>query len=77
MVRGVPTALYGHTAPVTVLCVVHTFSLLVSAARDGTIILWDLNHLTFIRSITTGSEVVALTVSDTLGDIASVCPDSG
>ncbi|XP_035828113.1 lysosomal-trafficking regulator isoform X2 [Aplysia californica] len=72
-VRGVRKTLYGHSGAVTCLYVCQAFSLLVSGSQDGTIILWDLNRLTYVRSISSHcTEVSTLTVSDTLGDIASV-----
>ncbi|CAL1538068.1 unnamed protein product [Lymnaea stagnalis] len=71
--RGAKKTLYGHSAPITCLFVSQAFSVLVSGSMDGTCIIWDLNRLNYVRSINSHSaEITALTVSDTLGDIASV-----
>ncbi|XP_048259527.1 lysosomal-trafficking regulator-like isoform X2 [Haliotis rufescens] len=69
------TALYGHTGPVNVLYVCKSYSVLVSGSEDGTCIIWDLNRLSYVRSISShNASVKTLAVSDTMGDIASVSP---
>ncbi|XP_067682841.1 lysosomal-trafficking regulator-like isoform X2 [Haliotis asinina] len=68
------TALYGHTGPINVLYVCKSFSVLVSGSEDGTCIIWDLNRLSYVRSISHNASVKTLAVSDTMGDIASVSP---
>ncbi|CAG09550.1 unnamed protein product, partial [Tetraodon nigroviridis] len=69
--------LYGHTAEVTSLFVCKPYSVLVSVSRDGTCILWDLNRLCYVQSLTGHkSPVTAVSASETTGDIATVC-DSG
>ncbi|KAK6999253.1 lysosomal-trafficking regulator isoform X2, partial [Biomphalaria glabrata] len=71
--RGVKKSLYGHNGPITCLCVCQAFSIVVSGSADGSCIIWDLNRLNYVRSITThNGEIHALAISDTLGDIASV-----
>ncbi|XP_055879864.1 lysosomal-trafficking regulator-like isoform X2 [Biomphalaria glabrata] len=71
--RGVKKSLYGHNEPITCLCVCQAFSIVVSGSADGTCIIWDLNRLNYVRSITThNGEIHAMAISDTLGDIASV-----
>uniref|UniRef100_A0A672PLP6 Lysosomal trafficking regulator n=1 Tax=Sinocyclocheilus grahami TaxID=75366 RepID=A0A672PLP6_SINGR len=69
--------LYGHTAEVTGLFVCKPFSILISVSRDGTCILWDLNRLCYVESLTGHkSPVNGVSASETTGDIATVC-DSG
>ncbi len=64
--------LFGHSDVVTTLVVCKPFSVLVSASVDGTAIVWDLNRLSYVRSIRDHKDAVqALAVSDTLGDIAT------
>ncbi|WAR10400.1 LYST-like protein [Mya arenaria] len=72
-VFGHPRCLYGHTDRVTSLVVCRPYSVLVSCSQDGTCIIWDLNRLSYVRSIRSHkSAVKALAISNTLGDIASV-----
>jgi len=44
-------ALYGHTKPVTSVCACASYGVIVSGSEDGSCILWDLNHLAFIRQL--------------------------
>ncbi|KAI5288803.1 hypothetical protein KEM54_004847 [Ascosphaera aggregata] len=44
-------SLFGHRSPVTTLAVSRSFSAVMSASRDGHIMLWDLNRLDFVRSL--------------------------
>lgn len=70
--------LYGHTAEVTSLFVCKPYSILVSVSRDGTCILWDLNRLCYVQSLTGHkSPVTAVSASETTGDIATVCDSVG
>ena len=65
--------MYGHGAAVTNMAMCRAFSILVSASQDGTLIIWDLNRLCYVRSICHHQACVNLVaVSDTLGDIISV-----
>nr|CAD7400993.1 unnamed protein product [Timema cristinae] len=76
--RSEPTALLGHAGPVLGLYVCHSFSVAVSAGTDGAAIIWDINSLTYVRSLPdTGSSVRLVAVSETLGDIATVLSDPG
>ncbi|KAL4238058.1 hypothetical protein ACF0H5_002769 [Mactra antiquata] len=71
-VFGHKKCLYGHEGAINSLVVCKPYSILVSASQDATCIIWDLNRLSYVRSIKghkTGVEVLA--VSETLGDIAS------
>ncbi|XP_043931740.1 lysosomal-trafficking regulator [Protopterus annectens] len=66
--------LYGHTAEVTSLIVCKPYSTLISASNDGTCIIWDLNRLCYVQSLTGHkSPVIAVSASETTGDIATVC----
>uniref|UniRef100_A0A8C2J1I4 Lysosomal trafficking regulator n=1 Tax=Cyprinus carpio TaxID=7962 RepID=A0A8C2J1I4_CYPCA len=70
--------LYGHTAEVTGLFVCKPYSILISVSRDGTCILWDLNRLCYVQSLTGHkSPVNAVSASETTGDIATVCDSVG
>ncbi|XP_074663000.1 lysosomal-trafficking regulator-like [Tubulanus polymorphus] len=72
-VKGHHLCLYGHSGPITTLQVCKTYSIMVSASQDGLCIIWDLNRLSYIRSITDHEAPVLLAViSETLGDIASI-----
>lgn len=44
-------SLYGHRSVVTTLAVSRSFSAVLSASKDGQIMLWDLNRLEFVRSL--------------------------
>nr|XP_015799444.2 lysosomal-trafficking regulator isoform X1 [Nothobranchius furzeri]XP_054605786.1 lysosomal-trafficking regulator isoform X1 [Nothobranchius furzeri] len=66
--------LYGHTGEVTGLFVCKPYSILISVSNDGTCILWDLNRLCYVQSLTGHkSPVTAVSASETTGDIATVC----
>ncbi|KAI4812815.1 hypothetical protein KUCAC02_024182, partial [Chaenocephalus aceratus] len=70
--------LYGHTEEVTSLFVCKPYSILISVSRDGTCILWDLNRLCYVQSLTGHkSPVTAVSASETTGDIATVCDSVG
>lgn len=72
-VRGSKRMLHGHTDEVTSLVVSKAFSVLVSSSQDATCIIWDLNRLCYVRSISSHrSGVTVVAVSPLLGDIASV-----
>ncbi|KAM9317348.1 lysosomal-trafficking regulator [Gastrophryne carolinensis] len=70
--------LYGHTAEVTGLFVCKPYSILISVSKDGTCIIWDLNRLLYVQSLTGHkSPVTAVSASETTGDIATVCDSVG
>uniref|UniRef100_A0A671VNB5 Lysosomal trafficking regulator n=1 Tax=Sparus aurata TaxID=8175 RepID=A0A671VNB5_SPAAU len=70
--------LYGHTGEVTSLFVCKPYSILISVSKDGTCILWDLNRLCYVQSLTGHkSPVTAVSASETTGDIATVCDSVG
>lgn len=52
---GPPVVLSGHVGPLQQLVMCPAFSLAVSSGSDGSIILWDLHRLTFIRQLTPGN----------------------
>lgn len=63
-------SLFGHKTPVTVMAVSKSFSTLLSASSDGTVILWDLNHLEFVRKMPTARGTVECAkINDVTGDI--------
>ena len=51
---GPPTVLSGHIGCLQQLILCTTFSIAVSAGSDGSVILWDLHRLTFVRQFTPG-----------------------
>uniref|UniRef100_A0A8C5M6R0 Lysosomal trafficking regulator n=1 Tax=Leptobrachium leishanense TaxID=445787 RepID=A0A8C5M6R0_9ANUR len=70
--------LYGHSAEITSLFVCKPFSILISVSKDGTCIIWDLNRLCYVQSLTGHkSPVTAVSASETTGDIATVCDSVG
>ncbi|XP_052057749.1 lysosomal-trafficking regulator-like isoform X2 [Mytilus californianus] len=71
-IKGVKHVLYGHTKRITQIVICKAYSIFVSASEDRTCIIWDLNRLSYVRSIEghrQGVDVVA--ISPTAGDIAS------
>lgn len=55
----VPKAsLLGHQIPVTVLAVSRSFSTVLSASKDGKIMLWDINRLEFVRQLPSAGGIV-------------------
>ncbi|XP_046387473.1 lysosomal-trafficking regulator isoform X2 [Ischnura elegans] len=73
-----PVILQGHSAGVLSLCINRSFSIVVTASQDGTAIIWDLNNLAYVRDIPgEGVPVKLVSVSETLGDIATVSDAPG
>lgn len=68
-----PITLLGHTSAILKIHLSRSFSIAVSASQDHTVIIWDLNSLSYVRSIQLGYPVSLVSVSETLGDIATVC----
>ncbi|CAG2229564.1 LYST [Mytilus edulis] len=71
-IKGVKHVLYGHTRRITQIVICKAYSIFVSASEDRSCIIWDLNRLSYVRSIEGhkyGVDVVA--ISPTAGDIAS------
>ncbi|XP_075225539.1 lysosomal-trafficking regulator mauve isoform X2 [Lycorma delicatula] len=72
-----PYTLVGHTAPILSISLSHGFNVAVTGCQDGIVILWDMNCLSYIRSLPTISMPVSLTcISETTGDIVTVGHDS-
>ncbi|KAJ7987343.1 hypothetical protein DPEC_G00325500 [Dallia pectoralis] len=70
--------LYGHSSEVTGLHVCKPYSILISVSKDGTCILWDLNRLCYVQSLTGHKNpVTAVSASETTGDMATVCDSVG
>ncbi|XP_077276800.1 lysosomal-trafficking regulator mauve isoform X2 [Temnothorax americanus] len=67
------TVLLAHRSRVTVICLSRTFSVACSGDGSGIIAIWDLNSLTYVRSIVCdqGYAVHLLCISETLGDVAA------
>ncbi|KAI5632360.1 lysosomal-trafficking regulator [Phthorimaea operculella] len=66
--------LHAHTAPITDIHVSVRAGLLATASADGKIVLWDLNNLSYIRTLPNRESlpVSLVTISATLCDVASV-----
>jgi len=64
------SSLFGHKAPVNVLAVSKSFSTLLSASCDGTVLLWDLNRLELVRKLASGrGQIECARINDVSGDI--------
>jgi beige protein homolog 1 len=63
------SSLFGHRTPIHVLALSRSFSALLSASTDGTVILWDLNRLEFVRILTKDRPVECARINDVNGDI--------
>ncbi len=63
------SSLFGHRTTVNVLALSRSFSALLSASTDGTVILWDLNRLEFVRVLTKARPVDCARINDVNGDI--------
>jgi hypothetical protein len=63
------SSLFGHRTPVTTLAASKSFSTLLSASSDGTVILWDLNRLEFVRKLAHGRPIECAQINDVTGDI--------
>ena len=63
------SSLCGHCKPVNVLALSRSFSALLSASTDGTVILWDLNRLEFVRILTKERPVECARINDVNGNI--------
>jgi beige protein homolog 1 len=64
------SSLFGHRTSVTVLALSRSFSALLSASTDGTVIMWDLNRLEFVRILTKERPVECARINDVNGNIA-------
>jgi len=56
-------ALSGNLAPVRCVAVSRSYSVIVSASEDRTCIVWDLNRLSFVRTLTLTGEAAEYPVS--------------
>lgn len=71
-----PVILLRHTNTVTGIHISKEFKIVVSVSNDGFAVIWDANHLQYVRSIQRPSickgPISLVTVSPTLGDIVTV-----
>ncbi|XP_025074143.1 lysosomal-trafficking regulator [Pogonomyrmex barbatus] len=67
------TVLLAHRSRVMVISLSRTFSIACSGDGNGIIVIWDLNSLTYVRSIVCNQvyAIQLLCISETLGDIAA------
>ncbi|XP_068632713.1 lysosomal-trafficking regulator [Battus philenor] len=66
--------LLAHRAPIAALCVCARAALLASADTSGLLLLWDLNRLTYIRTLPNRDRlpITQVAISETLADVATV-----
>ncbi|KAF7992714.1 hypothetical protein HCN44_005058 [Aphidius gifuensis] len=67
--------LLAHRSTVKVIVLSRAFSIAVSGDIEGVVVIWDLNTLTYVRSIDChkSHSISLLSISETLGDIAVTC----
>ena len=46
----------GHESPITAICVISTYGVVVSGDAQGRVVLWDLKRLCFLRCLLRGNE---------------------
>ncbi|XP_059485723.1 lysosomal-trafficking regulator isoform X2 [Neocloeon triangulifer] len=69
--------LLGHQGPVLSLALCTAYSVAVSGSQDGSAIIWDLNTLSYVRTIENfGGPVQKVAVSDVSGDIVLSGPQT-
>ncbi|XP_046848177.1 lysosomal-trafficking regulator-like [Xenia sp. Carnegie-2017] len=74
VISGRKIRLQGHQASIICLEICSAFSIVVSGSEDGTAIIWDLNRLCYVCSLSEHPSPVSLVaISDTTGDIVTVC----
>jgi hypothetical protein len=65
--------LFGHSEPIQSLCVSQEWSVILSGSLDKTCIIWDLNRLSYVRTLEVNDgPVTALAISSNNGNIATV-----
>ena len=75
--RGKPSLvkksiLSGHIAPITCLTASASYAILLSGSEDCSVIMWDLNHLEFIRQFRAHpSPIAAIAINSLTGDIVT------
>lgn len=69
------SVLLAHRGTIKVIVVSRAFSIAVTGDSQGVIVIWDLNSLSYVRSILCDEthSITHLAVSETLGDIAVTC----
>lgn len=68
-----PVLLQGHKSAITCIAISRAYSIAATTGLDGEVIIWDLNHVSYVRSLNLNSGPIKIVVlSDTLGDIATV-----
>ncbi|XP_050540589.1 lysosomal-trafficking regulator isoform X2 [Daktulosphaira vitifoliae] len=73
MIFSEPYVLVGHRSKITCISVNPSFSIAVSCGQDGSAIIWDLNSVTYVRSLQPMSSPINLVaISETLGDIVTI-----
>ncbi|XP_016837232.1 lysosomal-trafficking regulator isoform X2 [Nasonia vitripennis] len=69
-----PSVLLAHRNRITNIELSRAFSIAVSGDNEGVFVIWDLNSLTYVRSISRDQHcpITSMAISETLGDIAVV-----
>nr|XP_031829347.1 lysosomal-trafficking regulator isoform X2 [Nomia melanderi] len=64
--------LLAHRSRITTISISRAFSIAVTGDTSGVIVIWDLNSLTYVRSVSCEAQypIRLLSISETLGDIA-------
>ncbi|XP_015121948.1 lysosomal-trafficking regulator [Diachasma alloeum] len=72
---GPASVLLAHRCAVRVIALSRAFSIAVTGDDEGVIVVWDLNSLSYVRSIVCDRThtIGLLSISETLGDIAVTC----
>eukprot|EP01114_Cavostelium_apophysatum_P014246 TRINITY_DN3646_c0_g1_i2.p1 TRINITY_DN3646_c0_g1~~TRINITY_DN3646_c0_g1_i2.p1 ORF type:complete len:2996 (+),score=922.89 TRINITY_DN3646_c0_g1_i2:247-9234(+) len=67
------SVLYGHSAAITCVCLSLEWSIIVSGSKDSTCIVWDLNRLSYVRSLFDHEgTVTCAAISPNTGNIVTV-----
>ncbi|XP_076318976.1 lysosomal-trafficking regulator mauve isoform X2 [Tachypleus tridentatus] len=65
--------LCGHSGQISTIQICKGYSIAVSGSDNGQCIIWDLNRLSYVRTLqSNGQPVLLIAISETLGDVAVV-----
>jgi len=71
---GAKENLLGHSDAITSICACRPYSIVVTGSKDSLVIVWDLNRLSYVRSLPKHESAIScLSVSRTSGNIATAC----
>jgi WD40 repeat protein len=67
------STLYGHSQPIQTICASQAWSIVISGSLDQTCIIWDLNRLSYVRTLpSTSGPIISIAISNISGDIVTV-----